>query len=141
MIPEIHLSITRLHPPLVLHLPPHNPLLHRILLPHIPNLARYQTLAQTQRPKTKAISQLIRRRSINLARHSAGSVAHRLLEPDGSRAPVVRRDVHVEPGEVYAGPNIDGYGTEVGCEIFDSWEKIRGRKMGKEVWGWTYRSA
>jgi hypothetical protein len=32
----------------------------------------------------------------------------------------MRRDVHIEPGEVYAGPNIDGYGTEVGCEIFDS---------------------
>ena len=98
VILEFHLSITSFDPPLILNLSPRNFLLQGILSLYIPNLPSNQTLTQTQRPKREAISQLVRRRSVNLSRNRSGSVAHRLLESDGGCSAVVRGDIDVEPG-------------------------------------------
>lgn len=120
MILEIQLPIPRPDLPLIHPLPTRNRILDTILPVHVPHFRHDEQLAHAQRAQREAVAQPVRRSAVDLARDDARRVAHRLLEADGRGTPVVRRHVHVEPGQVYPWSDVDGYGAEEGGEVFHS---------------------
>lgn len=119
MILEVQLPISRFHLPRVLNLSSCNALLRPRLPPDVQRLADDDYLRHANCPQAKRVAQRVGRSAVDLARHDARAVAQRLLEPDGRRAAVVRRDVDVEPAQVYTRSNVGGYGAEERAEEFD----------------------
>lgn len=127
MIPKVQLPVPRRDFPRILHLPSRDPLFCPRLPPDVPRLEDDEHLRDTNRPQAERVAQCVRSGAVDLAGDHAGAVRKLLLEPDGGRAPVVGRDVDVEPGHVQPDPRVDGDGAEEGAEELD-----RVRDRGEE---------
>ena len=117
MIFEIQLSISTLHLPQILHLPLRDVILQSILAPDVDHLPGNQALTQAQRAQRTRIPKLIWRIAVDLPGDDSGRVAHGLLKANGSRTPIMRCNVDVEPGQVDAWTDIDGYSAQIGGKV------------------------
>lgn len=116
MVLEVQFPIARLHLPIIVNLAILDLHLQSITILEISKVSENKSLGHDQGPQRKAVSQVIWNFSVYLTRNDTSRVSHGLLQPDSSRASVVRSKVDVKPGYVQSGPGVHGNGAEEGSE-------------------------
>lgn len=120
MVFEIQLPVSSLHLPRILNLAACNLGLLGCAPLDINGLTHNQHLRHTEDTQREPMAQLVRCLSVDLSCHNSGNITNRLLHADGGCAAVMRRNVHIKPGDVETWTSVDGNGTQEGGKELDA---------------------
>lgn len=119
MIHKIQRLISRPHTPCILLLSRPNLDFQVILPSQVDRMPQHDPLRNNQRAQRERIPKHIRRRPVYLPGHNPRQIANRLLDADLQRAAVMRRHIHIQPGDVQSDAGIRRDPDEIRREVLD----------------------